>query len=111
MKIYGRILQKSSVYYADKVGEEIEASIEKLTTNPLIGPEEEILKRYKSGHRYIIHSHYKIIYRVSEDKIFISAIFHTRQRPSKLKKVVKKGLMREASNVLSGQFFYSRFGF
>jgi len=83
-------IAKDSIYYADKVGEEIEDAIEKLTTNPLVGPEEQTLKQFKLGHRYIVHSHYKIIYRISGDKIFISAIFDTRQRPSKLKKIVSK---------------------
>ena len=84
-------IAKDSVRYADKTIYEIENLVKRLTDNPYQGQEEGNLIRYKLGHRYLIHTHYKIIYRVFEDKIFISAIFDTRQRPSKLKRVVKKG--------------------
>ena len=58
---------KDSEFYADKVVDKIKESVDRLTTNPYLGPEEDILKRFKLGYRHIVHSHYKIIYRVFED--------------------------------------------
>jgi plasmid stabilization system protein ParE len=37
-----------------------------------------------SNYRHLIVQHYKILYRISEDKIIISRIFDTRQNPDKL---------------------------
>src|ERR1017187_1209665 len=79
-----------SVKYANELSNDIKRSTERLITNPFLGQEEGLLKNKKVSYRYLVYSHYKIIYRIFEDKIFITTIFDTRQRPSKLKKVVKK---------------------
>ena len=70
--------------------ENINKTAKRLKSDPFLGPEEPLLKKHKLGHRYIIYSHYKIIYRIQQDQIFVAAIFDTRQKPSKIKKIVKK---------------------
>ena len=56
-----------------------------LILQPEKGQEEPLLKHLKLGHRRIIEGHYKIIYRVIEDKIYITDIFDSRQDPRKMK--------------------------
>jgi plasmid stabilization system protein ParE len=83
-----KYVAKRSVFFAGKVGNEILSSIEKLAANHTIGPEEESLKKYNLGHRYLAYAHYKIIYVVHGDKIFVSTIFDTRQKLPKAKKIM-----------------------
>ena len=85
-----KYIARDSERYANETQNAIEDSINRLTGDPNIGLEEPLLKKYKLGHRYIVYSHYKIIYRIHQDQIFVSTIFDTRQKPSKLKKTVKK---------------------
>ncbi len=75
---------------ARKVVNNIRDCSKSLKLNPYIGQEEELLKKFRLGHRYLVYSHYKIIYRVIEDKVFVIAIFDTRQNPLKLKKIIKR---------------------
>ncbi len=56
-----------------------------LLLQPLEGQEEPYLKHLNLGHRRIIVSHYKIIYRVMDESIYITDIFDSRQDPSKMK--------------------------
>jgi plasmid stabilization system protein ParE len=46
---------------------------------------EEYLEHLGKGHRRAIEGYFKIIYRVEEDKIFITDVFDTRQDPNKMK--------------------------
>ncbi|MEO5571695.1 MAG: type II toxin-antitoxin system RelE/ParE family toxin, partial [Bacteroidia bacterium] len=50
-----------------------------------IGQQEPLLKSYKRKYRYLVSGHYKIIYSVASEKVFIHTIFDTRQNPKKLK--------------------------
>lgn len=65
-------------------GEILDAA-EQLLINPLQGQEEPYLKNMGLGHRRLVVSHYKIIYRVIYDCIFITDIFDTRQDPDKMR--------------------------
>jgi toxin ParE1/3/4 len=56
-----------------------------LVLHPLQGPIEPFLEHLGLGHRRLVVSHYKIIYRVSGDYIYITDIFDSRQDPSKMK--------------------------
>ncbi|HEX9650955.1 MAG TPA: type II toxin-antitoxin system RelE/ParE family toxin [Cyclobacteriaceae bacterium] len=56
-----------------------------LENNPLIGQVEPLLKHKKSEYRYLIAWSYKIIYRIDQDKIIISRVFHTSRNPRKVK--------------------------
>ncbi|MDX2002122.1 MAG: type II toxin-antitoxin system RelE/ParE family toxin [Chitinophagales bacterium] len=72
----------------DKLAE-IEAAlflaVESLNINPLKGQEEDYLKDFGLGHRRLISGHFKIIYRVEGQTIYITDIFDSRQDPAKMK--------------------------
>ena len=48
------------------------------------GSNEELLIDLKEGHRYIIRGNYKIIYKILNNKIYITDIFDVRQNPDKI---------------------------
>ncbi len=56
-----------------------------LCLNPLKGQKEPFLEHLGLGHRRIIESHFKIIYRVVGDCIYITDIFDSRQDVDKMK--------------------------
>ncbi len=56
-----------------------------LLSNPKIGQREEYLRHLGLKHRRIVESHYKIIYRIAGEYIYITDIFDTRQDPAKMK--------------------------
>ena len=56
-----------------------------LPENPWKGQQEEYLSHLGKGHRRIIEGHYKIIYRVEGQAIYITDIFDSRQDPDKMK--------------------------
>jgi plasmid stabilization system protein ParE len=72
-----------------KNGRKIRAAIVKramlLKSHPNLGQEEENLRGLGLGHRYLVESNYKFIYRVADNIVIISDIFDTRQDPEKMK--------------------------
>ena len=58
---------------------------ESLLKNPLKGQKEPCLEHLGLGHRRLLENHYKIIYRVDGDFIYITDIFDSRQDPEKMK--------------------------
>ncbi len=56
-----------------------------LLQHPLKGQLEPNLKHLRLYHRRIIEGHYKIIYRVTKEYIYITDIFDSRQDPDKMK--------------------------
>ena len=58
---------------------------ETLIENPFIGQKEIYLEHLGLGHRRIIQGNYKIIYRVTDQFIYITDIFDTRQNPKEMK--------------------------
>ena len=56
-----------------------------LLLHPLQGQKEPHLEHLDLGHRRIIESHYKIIYRVMDEYIYITDIFDSRQDADKMK--------------------------
>lgn len=58
---------------------------DKLLLHPLQGQEETFLVHLGLGHRRLVVSHYKIIYRITEEYIYITDIFDSRQDPDKMK--------------------------
>jgi len=71
--------------YAKTVGTRIIERTEKLKNFPELGPKEPLLQHKKLEYRYLAAWSYKIIYRLSKDRVTISRIFHTSQNPEKLK--------------------------
>jgi hypothetical protein len=56
-----------------------------LLTHPFLGSLEEQLLRLKRKYRKLICSHYKIIYSVRKNIVYIHTVFDTRQNPNKMK--------------------------
>lgn len=81
-KFYCKIADKE---VATNVIEPIFTCINTIKHSPLIGQQEGILEHLKKGHRYLVHNHFKIIYRIENDTAFITHVFDTRQNPKKLK--------------------------
>lgn len=55
-----------------------------LSTNYDLGQFEPCLERLGKGHRRMIEGHFKIIYRVEDDVVYVTDIFDTRQNPEKM---------------------------
>ncbi len=56
-----------------------------LTLQPLQGQKEPFLEHMGLGHRRLVVDHYKIIYRVDGEYIYVTDIFDSRQDPDKIK--------------------------
>jgi plasmid stabilization system protein ParE len=56
-----------------------------LTESPWREQQEEYLMHLEKEHRRIVEGHYKIIYRVEGQAIYITDIFDSRQNPSRMK--------------------------
>ncbi len=71
-----------------RYGRQVQAAILKKTLLlkdfPFVGQEEETLKVLGLNYRYLVEGHYKIVYRVENETIYIIDIFDTRQDPDKM---------------------------
>ncbi len=79
------IAPKVSPEKLEDIRDEILDAADTLILQPLQGQEEPYLEHLNLGHRRLIVSHYKIIYRVVEEYIYITDIFDSRQNPDKMK--------------------------
>jgi len=70
---------------AKVVGHRIIERSEHLASFPKMGSIEQLLSHKKSEYRYLVVWSYKIIYRVSTDRVVVSRVFHTSQNPKKLR--------------------------
>jgi toxin ParE1/3/4 len=68
-----------------EIRNEILDGADTLLLHPLQGQEEPFLEHLGLGHRRLVVSHYKIIYRIIEEYIYITDIFDSRQDPDKMK--------------------------
>jgi toxin ParE1/3/4 len=99
LKIYWTVFSKSELqkifdYYKGKAGirisrrliDEIIAETYRLSEQPLIGQQEELLSDRKEGFRYLVYRNYKIIYWINVEmkRIEIVDVFDTRQNPLKI---------------------------
>jgi toxin ParE1/3/4 len=78
-------ISNESVEAAEGIRDEILNRVFQLKKFPYSGQEEELLKKLKLGHRYLVSGNYKIIYRVWNSVVFINSVFDSRQNPTKLK--------------------------
>ncbi len=65
--------------------DEILDAADSLILQPFQGQKEPLLEDMSLGHRRLIVGHYKIIYRIIEEYIYITDIFDSRQDPYKMK--------------------------
>jgi plasmid stabilization system protein ParE len=79
------ILDEQGKTYAETVLNKILNSTRNLYDFPKMGQIEYFLSHKKSEYRYLLVWSYKIVYKISNEKVVISRIFHTSQNPSKLK--------------------------
>ena len=68
-----------------EIRNEILDAADTLLLHPLKGGKEPYLEHLELGHRRLIVGHYKIIYRVTNEEIYITDIFDSRQDPIKMK--------------------------
>jgi toxin ParE1/3/4 len=78
------LAQEAGARVADGIAGKVIADMEWLADHPRGGQFEPLLDHLGMGHRRLVSGHYKIIYRVIEDVIFISDIFDSRQAPEKM---------------------------
>ncbi len=84
-RLYKFYTKTASEEIAKKILEPLFPFVLTLKEINLIGQEEEDLKHLKSGHRYLVIGHNKILYKLRKEKIYITHVFDTRQDPVKLK--------------------------
>lgn len=80
------IKEERGKFYAELVLNKIVNSVEILSEFPTLGAVEPLLAFSKYEYRYLVVWSYKIIYRVTNNKVIISRVFHTSQSPTKLGK-------------------------
>jgi toxin ParE1/3/4 len=68
-----------------QIRDKLIAKVEKLLTTPALGQHEDYLEHLNQSHRRIVDGHYKIIYRIEGEIIYITDIFDSRQDPGKMK--------------------------
>ena len=78
-------LLENAPYYADKIINEVLQAPNRLIEFPSSGQIEEYLTDV-GEYRYLVYSHFKIIYRIENKVIYIVALFDTRQDPAKMLK-------------------------
>jgi toxin ParE1/3/4 len=78
------ITKEQGLFYAKLVLNKVLDATELLSEFPKMGPLEPLLKHKKKEYRYLVVWSYKIIYSLGSDKIIISRVFHTSQKPTKL---------------------------
>jgi toxin ParE1/3/4 len=84
--------QKAVAYTRDEYGSKVAENFKKgvlktirpLEDHPRKGPTEPLLQHKKHEYRFLIFLRYKILYRVTSEKVFIIRFFHTSQNPDKL---------------------------
>lgn len=83
-KVYKFYQKNASEEVAQKIVNEILITTNTLKLGLYLGQQEELLKQFNQGHRYLISNHNKIIYLPCEDHVKITHVFDTR-KPRKLK--------------------------
>ena len=69
---------------------EIYQTVIRLGSFPRLGKVEPLLKDRKKEYRsLVLHRHYKIIYYIDNDIVFIAALWDTRSNPQKLSSKIK----------------------
>ena|ERR1700757_3092975 len=77
------LIAKDSTTAAKKVVDSILDREQQLKSQPTTGTIQRGLK-LKKEYRFIIQSHYKIIYREGKTNIYVIKVFDTRQNPKKI---------------------------
>lgn len=81
----GLIAQDVSYEKLIEIRNKILDTADTLVLQPLKGQKEPYLEHLGLDHRRLVEGHYKIIYRVVGEYIYITDIFDSRQDPDKMK--------------------------
>jgi toxin ParE1/3/4 len=81
----GFIAPEVSFEKLTEIKDQILDAADTLLLQPFKGQEEPYLEHLGLGHRRLVESHYKIIYKVVGEYIYITDIFDSRQDPDKMK--------------------------
>jgi plasmid stabilization system protein ParE len=87
--IFYYIESEASTSIAKKVKKELIHLIGTLNNFPEKYHKEFLLESSKKNYRSVMKWNYKIIYEVTDEEIIIAYIFHSRQNPEKILRVVK----------------------
>ncbi|MBN1951609.1 MAG: type II toxin-antitoxin system RelE/ParE family toxin [Bacteroidales bacterium] len=79
------IAPKVSYQKLIEIRDKILDTADSLILQPLKGQKEPFLEHLELDHRRLIEGHYKIIYRVIDEYIYITDVFDSRQDPDKMK--------------------------
>lgn len=83
-EIYKYYKENVSVTIANNIRHGVLTSTSQLEKYSLSDIIEELLLHVDKGHRCIIRGNYKIIYKIQNQKIYITDVFDTRQNPEKI---------------------------
>jgi plasmid stabilization system protein ParE len=84
-KIFGYLAKYASIEIAKNVKYGVLEQISTLLKHAKLGQLEEDLCELGKNHRRLVYKHYKIVYRIEKDTIYITDIFDSRQDPEKIK--------------------------
>jgi toxin ParE1/3/4 len=78
------IQSEQGTFYAQLVLDKILETTSQLESFPKRAQTEPLLKHKRTEYRYLVVWSYKIIYRIGNNKVIVSRVFHTAQHPSKV---------------------------
>jgi plasmid stabilization system protein ParE len=88
MKAFKEIYQYHKVVASERIALQIKSDIfsatKQLTRYPELGQIEPTLEKLREGHRFLVNSNYKIIYKIVKEGVLITDLFDTRQYPAKM---------------------------
>jgi plasmid stabilization system protein ParE len=88
--IYDYYKEVANERVAGIIKENIFMATRQLINHPDSGQIEETLLQLEEGHRYLVNSNYKIVYKKVKEDILITDVFDTRQEPKKLNNPKRK---------------------
>ncbi|MFZ1692135.1 MAG: type II toxin-antitoxin system RelE/ParE family toxin [Flavobacteriales bacterium] len=83
--IWKRIEQSSSSTTADKVVARLLKRARELGGHPRKGPPEPYLAHHGKEHRFLLLGRYKILYHITEETVFVTDFFDTKQHPARMR--------------------------
>jgi plasmid stabilization system protein ParE len=87
--IYHRL--HTSEIFAARLKKEFMNQVDSICLNPYIYPECRFLPTKTQIYRNIIWGNYLIIYKIKREIVEVLSLFHTRQKPAKIKWMRKRG--------------------
>ena len=91
--IYDHFYQWAAYRSAEHILNVIEKGYKQLALFPYMGPVESTLQEENKHYRsFVIHPHYKIIYVITKDHIYILDIWDCRQDNQRIKKIMDNSI-------------------